>query len=174
MNIQRCPSTRGEVLTSLERSPCGYLLGFICNGKVCWALLLLYPSVLWIGALLLGIVLRGGVGRLTVYFWIPWGLSSVGVCISFYVLFRLLQEWGGPYHYCCVVDGRNFPCYGVRTTRMGGADYNPVFSSMSLRRVGVCQNPPKGGGENNPPITTTTTPKEEGEGGGPPPLGNTV
>jgi hypothetical protein len=158
MNIE-CPSyTKGEILSLLERSPCGYLLGFICNGKVCWAVLLLIPTTLWITALVLALIFRGD--HLTPYFWIPWGLYSLAVLISLYVLFGVVQEWGGPCNYCCTLDGRNFPCYGTRTARLGGVDYNPVHSIMSLRGVGLRENSPKGGGENN----TSVAPSGGGEG----------
>jgi hypothetical protein len=163
MNI---PSTsKGEILSLLERSPCGYLLGFICNGKVCWAVLLLIPSILWIGALVLALFFKG-VAQLTPYFWIPWGLYFLAVLISLYVLHGVVQEWGGPCNYCCNVDGRNFPCYGTRTTRLGGVDYTPVHSVMSLRGVGLYKNLAKGGGENNTSVAPPPTTANEGGGGG--------
>lgn len=144
-------------LHCLEASPCGRLLGRICNGKVCWFLLLLYPITLWLAVVTCGVVF-GDPEHPNIYFWISIGLASPLFCLPIYGMREIVRGWGGPYECCCRLDGRNFPCYGTRTRQSPLGNYDSIFSSLPFHGMGVRQIPPQQEGEAPSSLVAPTNP----------------
>lgn len=131
-----------SAITCLRISPCGQLSARIFNAKVGWALVILYPATLWITAFTFAVI-RNETTHVSWKFWVGLGLSSLLILIPFHVVHEISREWGGPIQYCLRMDGRDFPCFGVRTnTLQGGARYVTIPTSDASDGVGIRQSTP--------------------------------
>lgn len=104
----------------------------IFNAKVCWTILLFYPILIWTAAgICIGVILGPGLVLLA------WAAASPGPLVSLVILWNVIKRHGGIWEYLCVLDGRDYPCFGVRTERVGGIVYDSVAHILPLRSSNI-------------------------------------